>query len=110
MLELVSRMLLSKGYKVLSESSGHTGLHAIRKQMPDLVLLDINMPGMDGYQVLDEIRNDPDIAHLPIVALTANGLQGSRQECLEAGFDEYIAKPITRQELTQRIEEVLTDR
>lgn len=110
MLELVIRMLQSKGYTVVAETNGYSGLTSIRKQQPDLILLDINMPGMSGYEVLAEIRKDSEIAHLPVIALTANGLQGSREECLNAGFDEYIAKPITRQELTSLVEDVLARR
>jgi len=72
--------------------------------VPDLVLLDIQMPEMDGFAVLREIRQDPALCRLRVVALTAFAMQGDRERALEAGFDDYITKPITLAKLKSQLE------
>jgi two-component system cell cycle response regulator DivK len=85
-------------------SDGREALERIREMLPDLVLLDIQMPEMDGYQVLREIRNDPVLRNLRVVALTAFAMQGDRERALAAGFDDYLTKPVAVGRLKAQLE------
>jgi two-component system, cell cycle response regulator DivK len=96
---LVRKLLTTKGYQVLEAIDGLTGLEMIRTEKPDLVLLDVNLPGIDGLDIVKQLRTMPEIAHTPVIALTANSMHGDRERCLAAGCDAYLAKPIARQEL-----------
>jgi two-component system cell cycle response regulator DivK len=91
---LVKRVLEAEGYTVLEASDGPSGLRSAERQVPDLILMDINLPEVDGYQVTAMLRQNPSLEHVPIVALTANVLKGDRERSLEAGCDGYIQKPI----------------
>jgi CheY-like chemotaxis protein len=75
-------------------NNGVQALHAIRSRKYDLVLMDIQMPVMNGYQTTQEIRKDPENRNLPIIALTAYAMKGDREKCLEIGMNDYISKPI----------------
>ncbi len=81
-------------YQVEEYESGPEALAGMRAAPPDLVLLDISLPGMDGVEVLRELRGDAALAGLPVVALTAHAMTGDRQKYLALGFDEYVTKPI----------------
>jgi CheY-like chemotaxis protein len=85
-------------------SNGAEALEKIRQAPPDLVLLDIQMPEMDGFQVLHEIRRDPALRDLRVVALTAFAMQGDRDRALDAGFDDYITKPVTGVKLKAQLD------
>jgi PAS domain S-box-containing protein len=93
--ELVREILNNMVSSLEEAANGSETLEKIRQAPPDLVLLDIQMPEMDGFQVLREIRGDPALKHLRVVALTAFAMQGDRDRALEAGFDDYITKPVT---------------
>lgn len=93
-IELVSHVLEAAGHTVRVAASGPEAIAAVGHEAPDLILLDIGLPGMDGYEVLRALRNDPATAAIPVVALTAYAMSGDDQRALEAGFDGYIAKPI----------------
>ena len=80
--------------KILDAQNGKEALSILKKEKVDLVLMDIMMPVMDGYQAMREIRNTDEIKNIPIIALTAKALSGDREKCLEAGADDYISKPI----------------
>jgi CheY-like chemotaxis protein len=86
--------------EVLSATNGRQAIEMI-KQMPDLsiVLMDIMMPEMDGYETMRQIRKDPEFRTLPILALTAKAMKGDREKCLEAGASDYIAKPVNTEQL-----------
>ena len=102
--ELVRETLQDLVSEIIEASNGREALQKIREVQPDLVLLDIQMPEMDGYQVLSEIRRDPALQNLRIVALTAFAMQGDRERALAAGFDDYITKPVTTAKLKELLD------
>lgn len=91
---LVKRVLKVEGHVLLEAADGRQGLKAAKEEQPDLVLVDINMPYMDGYEVTARLREIPRLTKVPIVALTANALRGDRELSLAAGCDGYIQKPL----------------
>lgn len=107
---LVRRILLSEGFKVLEASNALQGLEIVQTQHPDLILVDINMPDMDGYTLTSRLKALPHLSGVPIVALTANVMRGDRERTLEAGCDGYIQKPIDVDSLSQQINRFLVER
>ena len=103
---LVQRALESRGYKLLKAVNGVEGISKAEGSMIDLILLDINLPDIDGYEVARRLRksNKPDLAYIPIIAVTANALKGDAERALEAGCDVYMSKPIDIRELWARVE------
>ena len=97
--QLIEVMLGEDGYQVLTASCGEDALAMIALSAPDLVLLDVMMPGMDGYQVASRIRADAATAHIPVVILTALGDRNSMAHGLGAGAAQYLTKPVNRAEL-----------
>ena len=93
------RILDSAGVELHTASSGEEGLRLVPKLKPDLVLMDIMMPEMDGYQTIGHIREEPAYRRLPIIALTAKAMKGDREKCLEAGASDYLAKPVNTEQL-----------
>ena len=93
-LELVTDLLTAEGYSTQEAHSGEEGLRLARLEPPSLILMDLRMPGMDGYAALRALRADPRTAQVPTVALTAQAMNGDEQAVLAAGFDGYISKPI----------------
>ncbi len=102
--ELVRESLAEHVSSIIEAADGREALDKIRETRPDLVLLDIQMPGMDGYAVLREIRSDPTLQGLRVVALTAFSMQGDRERALEAGFDDYLSKPVAVAKLKAQLE------
>ncbi|WP_121357356.1 response regulator [Flavisolibacter nicotianae] len=91
----LSAVLRAKGFDVLSAPSAQEGIALLQKQKGiKVVLLDMMMPGMDGYQALSILKTEPDLAEIPVFAVTAQAMVGDRERCLEAGADEYISKPV----------------
>lgn len=91
---LVKRVLMAEGYAVLEAENGESGLRVAQEELPDLILMDINMPDIDGYSVTKMLRDIPGLNKTPVIALTANVLKGDRERALDAGCDGYIQKPI----------------
>lgn len=91
---LVNRVLAAEDIQVLEAANADDGIALARREVPDLILMDINMPGKDGYSATAEIRNYPELDLVPIVALTANVMKGDKERSLNAGCDGYIPKPI----------------
>jgi len=101
---LIRRVLEAEGYAVIEAPSAKSALGTLAQGSPDLILMDINMPDMDGYTLTAQIRAMPAHTHVPIVAVTANVMRGDREKSLEAGCDGYIQKPIDIDELPLQIE------
>lgn len=91
---LVKRILTAEGMQVEEADNAESGIEMALRNPPDLILMDVSMPGMDGLTATGEIRRNPVISHIPIVALTANVMEGDREKTLDAGCDGYIGKPI----------------
>ena len=109
--ELVSRTLQRAlklyDYQVMVANSGTEGLHMARRHRPDLLVLDVIMPGTDGYQVCRQVRGDPMLKNVPILFLTAKSKDEDKIEGFRAGGDDYLAKPFNMQELQLRIKAIL---
>jgi CheY-like chemotaxis protein len=91
---LLFRAILEDLYEVTTYETGPEALRGLQDEQPDLILLDISLPGMDGTEVLRRIDTDPILHSIPVIALTAHAMTGDRETFLAAGFDEYITKPI----------------
>lgn len=106
---LISLALQNNGYHVLTAKSGEEAIKIARIARPDLILMDIAMPDVDGLTATRRIRKHPELRHLPVIALTAFETLGFRQAAFEAGFDGYLTKPIDFQKLTNLINVFLRD-
>ncbi len=104
---LVRRVLEAEGYQIAEASNAEDAMQKIQSVRPNLILMDINMPGVDGYALTARIKATPGFATVPIVAVTANVMRGDREKSLEAGCDGYIQKPIDIDILSQQIERFL---
>jgi CheY-like chemotaxis protein len=96
---LLVRVILESHYRVVEYENGFTALDGVRQQKPDLVLLDVSLPEMDGTEVLQHMREDPNLKSLPVIALTAHAMAGDREKYLAAGFDDYVSKPIVEEQV-----------
>jgi two-component system cell cycle response regulator DivK len=104
---LIRRLLESRGYQVFEAESAAQALEYISIQKPDLVLIDINMPDMDGYVLTSLLRSKPSLKNVPMIAVTANVLKGDRERSLQAGCDDYIEKPIDVDNFLAQVEKCL---
>jgi CheY-like chemotaxis protein len=93
-LELVRFLLERAGFEVLAGHNGQEALELARKELPDLILMDLSLPGIDGWTAARELKDDPNTSHIPLLALTAHTLPSDRKRARESGFDGYISKPI----------------
>src|ERR1700694_5821242 len=91
---LAVKLLRAAGHEVIEAADGAAGIAAAQAKRPDLVLMDLSLPGLDGWEALRQLRADGRTRDLPIVALTAHAMAGTREEALAAGFDGYLSKPI----------------
>jgi len=91
---LLVRAILSEFYEIVEYETGFEAIEGLKSKSPDLILLDISLPGMDGVDVLNRLRSDERLRHVPIIALTAHAMAGDRTRYLAAGFNDYVAKPI----------------
>ena len=106
-LELMSYLLKAFGHEVLTACDGEAGLEAARRQSPDLIISDIQIPKIDGLDVARQLKNHPSLKKIPLVAVTAFAMVGDRDKVLSAGFDGYIAKPIIPDKFVQQVEAFL---
>ncbi len=99
------KAVLKGKYKLLEARDGETGLKTVSSDQPSIVLLDMSLPGMDGFEVVKSIKNNRETSHIPVIALTAHAMKGDRERMLDAGCDDYLSKPIDPDEVLKKIGE-----
>src|SRR5262245_49217039 len=102
-MRLVRRLLTAHGYTVLECEDGLQGIAVAARERPDLILMDINLPGLNGMEATSRLKSSHDLAHIPIVALTAVAMKGDRERILAAGCDDYLQKPINNALLVETV-------
>jgi CheY-like chemotaxis protein len=105
--ELLRELLEMQGYEIFEACNGQEALNMIEQNHPDLLVLDLGMPIMDGFATIKKIRADPAMAGLPVLAATAYAMRGDREKTFEAGFDGYLPKPINPTTLRQEIDRIM---
>jgi len=106
-MRLARLLLVNAGHSVLGAADAETGLTLAREKQPALILMDIQLPGMDGLAATSLLKQDPHTAHIPVIALTAMAMKEDRDKTLRAGCDAYIIKPLRYKELYQVIDTLL---
>lgn len=107
--KVVRIVLKAKGYEVLEAAHAEEALEILQTDLPDLILMDIALPGMNGDDLARQIKANPRWGHLPIIALTAAAMKGDRERLLQAGCDDYISKPIDTHTLAELVENYLSE-
>lgn len=105
--DMLSRRLQRRGYEISIAIDGHQGLDVVGSVRPDLVLLDLSLPGIDGWEVTRRLKSEPRTTHIPIIALTAHAMTGDKEKALAAGCDDYDTKPVEFDRLLAKIERLL---
>ena len=107
--DMLSRRLMRRGYEVAVAVDGAQGVAMAQSEKPDLVLMDLSLPGIDGWEAARRIKAGADTKHLPVIGLTAHAMAGDREKALEAGCDDYDTKPIELERLIGKIESLLSN-
>jgi CheY-like chemotaxis protein len=105
--DMLSRRLQRKGHQVLVALDGVQGVEVAQSQNPDLILMDMSLPIMDGWQATQQLKAAPETSGIPIIALTAHAMAGDREKCLEVGCDDYDTKPVEFSRLLSKIQALL---
>lgn len=105
--ELVRTVLEKNGFRVIEASDGLEALRAAQENEPDMIILDLHMPGLDGFGVIQELRRDQRFSTTPVMALTASAMQGDRERAIAVGFTGYVTKPIRLSALREEVERML---
>lgn len=100
---LFQDVLQALNYTVIQARDGESGVKTAKSEKPDLILMDLSLPRMDGWTAAKQIKEDPELTHIPIIALTAHAMVGDRERALAAGCDDYLAKPINLREFREKI-------
>jgi two-component system, cell cycle response regulator DivK len=108
--DMLSRRLTRKGYEVILAQDGQEGVTTASARLPDLILMDMSLPVLNGWEATRQLKENPGTAHIPIVALTAHALNTDREKAAEAGCDAYETKPIDLPRLIETIEQLLVRR
>lgn len=106
-LDMLSRRLERRGYQIVIAMDGAQGVNLAKSEVPDLILMDMSLPVMDGWEATRRIKADADIRHIPVIALTAHAIAGDREKALAAGCNEYESKPVKFPRLLAKIQEFL---
>ena len=107
--DMLSRRLIRKGFEIVMAEDGQKGVDMSKTENPDLILMDLSLPVMDGWEATSTIKADSETNSIPIIVLTAHAMAGDREKALEAGADEYDTKPIEFKRLLGKIKEFLND-
>jgi two-component system cell cycle response regulator DivK len=107
--DMLSRRLRKRGFEVDIAVDGQEGVNAAIAQQPDLILLDMSLPVVDGWTAARMLKDDPTTRHIPIIALTAHALAGDREKALEAGCDDYATKPVDLSQLLEKVQAQLPE-
>lgn len=102
-MRLVKKILMSAGYAVLEATDGLSSVALAAREHPDLILMDINLPDINGLEATARLKASPQLADIPVIALTANAMHGDREHCIAAGCDGYLAKPVMKNELLNTV-------
>ena len=105
--DMLSRRLIKKGFEVVMAVDGKQGLDMATSESPELILLDMSLPVMDGWEVAGHLKSDDNLKNIPVIALTAHAMAGDREKALEAGCDEYDTKPVEFKRLLEKINSML---
>jgi len=105
--DMLSRRLLRRGFDLVYAGDGIEALLVAKRDQPDLILMDMSLPEMDGWDATRAVRADASIAHLPVIALTAHAMSGDRERALAAGCDEFETKPVEFDRLLEKIQQLL---
>lgn len=100
----VRRVIESMGHEMVEAETGLDSLMIAAERMPDLILMDVNIPGMDGLETTVRFKQNPKLSHIPIIALTANAMKGDKERCLAAGCNGYMQKPVGVSDLRKQIQ------
>jgi two-component system cell cycle response regulator DivK len=104
---IVRDLFTRKGYRVIEAVDGEEGVVMAKREKPDLILMDLQLPRVDGFEATRRIKADPELSHIPIVAVTSYALSGVEEKALEAGCEDYVAKPFRPRELLAKVEQLL---
>ena len=107
-LRAIRHIVEKEGYEVVSATNGMTGLRMAKEENPDLLLLDVMLPGIDGFEICSRLRSDPQTAELPIIMLSAKGQEADRTAGLNVGANEYLTKPVDRTVLLEKMAVLLS--
>lgn len=105
--DMLARRLARRGFEVVVAVDGQAGIDMAREHLPDLILMDLSLPVMDGWTATGEIKAGESTRHIPVIALTAHAMTGDREKALEAGCDEFDTKPVELKRLLGKIEQLL---
>ncbi len=106
--DMLSRRLKKKGHEVATAVNGQEGIDMVATVQPEIILLDMSLPIMDGWEVARRLKGDPAVSDIPIIALTAHAMAGDREKTLKAGCDDYDTKPVELKRLLGKINELLS--
>lgn len=109
-MKLISNLIKKAAYEVLGAADANAGIAMAREERPDLILMDIQLPGMDGLTATGILKNDEKTRHIPVIALTSYAMKGDEERMTAAGCDGYLAKPIRYKELLQTVESFLREK
>ena len=105
--DMLTRRLQRRGYEVITSEDGEDGLKKARSDSPDIILMDMDLPVLDGWAATRELKGSPETRSIPVIALTAHAMAGDREKALEAGCDDYDTKPVEFPRLIEKIESLL---
>lgn len=96
--------LKAHGCHTVEAHDGETAIEMAKAENPSVILLDIQMPGIDGFEVIKRLKEDPSTSHIPVIAMTALAMTGDEEKCLRAGFTDYISKPVNLAEMLEKVQ------